>query len=98
MFCNGPGFNATVGERIRFYVISLGTEAGEQVLPVALCHVSCIGNRVGLRGHLIILLSSSYASVCSVLWLCTEVIGFMSDPCILQICTRPVRLCSGHNR
>ena len=32
MYCNGPAFNATVGEKVRFYIITLGTEAGEQCL------------------------------------------------------------------
>ena len=27
MYCNGPSFNASVGERVRFYVMTLGTEA-----------------------------------------------------------------------
>ena len=36
MFCNGPAFNATVGEKVRFYIISLGTEAGER-LTQSLC-------------------------------------------------------------
>ena len=27
LFCNGPTFNATVGERVRFYLMTLGTEA-----------------------------------------------------------------------
>ena len=27
LFCNGPTFNATVGERVRFYLMTLGSEA-----------------------------------------------------------------------
>lgn len=27
LYCNGPSFNATTGEKVRFYVSSLGTEA-----------------------------------------------------------------------
>lgn len=43
MFCNGPPFQANVGERLRFYVMTLGTEAGMLLEPVLnpFCSLLC---------------------------------------------------------
>ena len=38
MFCNGPPYNATVGEVVRLYVITLGTEAGVYLLLLLTNH------------------------------------------------------------